>query len=41
MDYFPDPTNEKIKELEARIGEIARRIECPRVRQKGGRNEAL
>ena len=38
MDYFPDPTNEKIKELEARISEIARKIEAPqRAVQKGGR----
>ncbi len=38
MDYFPDPTNEKIKELEARISEIARKIEAPESAvQKGGR----
>ncbi|MBI5633977.1 MAG: cysteine--tRNA ligase [Nitrospirae bacterium] len=38
MDYFPDPTNEKIKELEARISELAGKIEAPRNdRQKGGR----
>ena len=38
MDYFPDPTNEKIKELEARISEIARKMEAPqRAVQKGGR----
>jgi len=38
MDYFPDPTNEKIKELEARISEIARKIEAPKSdSQKGGR----
>lgn len=38
MDYFPDPTNEKIKELEARISEIARKIDAPqRAMQKGGR----
>lgn len=38
MDYFPDPTHEKIKELEARISEIARKMEAPQSdRQKGGR----
>jgi cysteinyl-tRNA synthetase len=38
MDYFPDPTNEKIKELEARISEIARKMEAPQgAIQKGGR----
>jgi cysteinyl-tRNA synthetase len=38
MDYFPDPTNEKIKELEARIAEIARKMEAPQSAvQKGGR----
>ncbi|MBI5846984.1 MAG: cysteine--tRNA ligase [Nitrospirae bacterium] len=38
MDYFPDPTNEKIKELEARISEIARKMEAPQSTvQKGGR----
>ena len=38
MDYFPDPTNEKIKELEARISEIARKMEAPQSAvQKGGR----
>ncbi len=38
MDYFPDPTNEKIKELEARIAEIARKMEVPQsVGPKGGR----
>ncbi len=38
MDYFPDPTNEKIKELEARIAELAKKIESPQtVAQKGGR----
>lgn len=38
MDYFPDPTNEKIKELEARIEEIARKMEVPQsVVPKGGR----
>ncbi len=37
MDYFPDPTNEKIKELEARISELARKMEAPQSdRQKGG-----
>jgi len=37
MDYFPDPTNEKIKELEARIAEIARKMEVPQSAiQKGG-----
>jgi cysteinyl-tRNA synthetase len=36
-DYFPDPTLEKIKEIEARIDEIARKLECsvPAAR-KGG-----
>jgi cysteinyl-tRNA synthetase len=38
MDYFPDPTNEKLKELEARISEIARKMEAPQgAVQKGGR----
>jgi len=38
MDYFPDPTNEKIKELEARISEIVRKMEAPQSAvQKGGR----
>jgi cysteinyl-tRNA synthetase len=38
MDYFPDPTNEKIKELEARISEITRKMETPQsAMQKGGR----
>lgn len=38
MDYFPDPTNEKIKELEARISELARKMEAPQSAiQKGGR----
>ncbi|MBI5076097.1 MAG: cysteine--tRNA ligase [Nitrospirae bacterium] len=38
MDYFPDPMNEKIKDLEARISEIAKKMETPQSdRQKGGR----
>ena len=38
MDYFPDPMNEKIKDLEARISEIAKKMEAPQSdRQKGGR----
>ena len=38
MDYFPDPTSEKIKELEARISELARKMEAPQsASQKGGR----
>jgi cysteinyl-tRNA synthetase len=38
MDYFPDPTNERIKELEARISEIARKMEAPQdAIKKGGR----
>lgn len=38
MDYFPDPTTEKIKELEARLAEISRKIEASEgMMRKGGR----
>ena len=38
MDYFPDPTSEKIKELEARILELAVKMEAPQSdSQQGGR----
>jgi cysteinyl-tRNA synthetase/serine O-acetyltransferase len=38
MDYFPDPTNEKLKELESRLEEISRKIETAEsVVQKGGK----
>ena len=38
MDYFPDPTLEKLKELETRLGEITRRIEASeQVNKRGGR----
>jgi cysteinyl-tRNA synthetase len=38
MDYFPDLTHEKIKELEARINELAKKVETSEgIKQKGGR----
>jgi len=38
MDYFPDPTSEKIRELEARLAEISRKIEASEsTMHKGGR----
>ena len=38
MDYFPDPTVEKLKELEARIQELEKRLEnAGRVKERGGR----
>lgn len=38
MDYFPDPTVEKIKELEARIDEISKRLDSvEKINEKGGR----
>jgi cysteinyl-tRNA synthetase len=38
MDYFPDPTSEKLKELETRISELSKKIEATgSTEQKGGR----
>ncbi len=38
MDYFPDPTAEKLKELELRIEEISRRLDsAERIKERGGR----
>lgn len=38
MDYFPDPTVEKIKELELHIAEITKRLDLyEKARQQGGR----
>jgi cysteinyl-tRNA synthetase len=38
MDYFPDPTLEKLKELETRLHEIARRLEVSeQLNKRGGR----
>jgi cysteinyl-tRNA synthetase len=38
MDYFPDPTVEKLKELESHIEELAKRLDSAgRVREKGER----
>ncbi len=38
MDYFPDPTVEKLKELEARIQELEKKIEgAGRPKERGGR----
>jgi cysteinyl-tRNA synthetase len=38
MDYFPDPTVEKLKELESRIEELSKRLDSTeRIRERGGR----
>lgn len=38
MDYFPDPTVEKLKELEQRIDEFGRRLDsADRMKDRGGR----
>lgn len=38
MDYFPDPTVEKLKELESRIEELSRQIDgSGRPKERGGR----
>ncbi len=38
MDYFPDPTVEKLKELEARIEELAKRLDsAEQTKERGGR----
>ncbi len=38
MDYFPDPTSEKIRELETRLAELSRKIEAAEgSMHKGGR----
>jgi cysteinyl-tRNA synthetase len=38
MDYFPDPTVEKLKELESRIDELTRRLDSvERIQGRGGR----
>ncbi len=38
MDYFPDPTVEKLKELEARFDEISRRLDfLEEIKKRGGR----
>lgn len=38
MDYFPDPMSEKLKELEARINELSKRLESGEAtRTRGGR----
>lgn len=38
MDYFPDPMVEKIKELEARMSEISRRVDsAEQLKERGGR----
>jgi len=38
MDYFPDPMLEKLKELETRLGELARRFEASeQLNKRGGR----
>jgi cysteinyl-tRNA synthetase len=38
MDYFPDPTVEKLKELESRIEELSKQLDsAERIREGGGR----
>jgi len=38
MDYFPDPTAEKMRELELRIDEISKRLDsAERIKERGGR----
>ncbi len=38
MDYFPDPTLEKLKELEARLGELVKRLDAAeQLNKTGGR----
>jgi cysteinyl-tRNA synthetase len=38
MDYFPDPTVEKLRELESRIEELAKRLDsAERTKERGGR----
>lgn len=38
MDYFPDPTSEKMKELEARVNELSKKLEAGETaRMRGGR----
>ncbi len=38
MDYFPDPTVEKLKELEARFDEISKRLDfLEEIKKRGGR----
>lgn len=37
MDYFPDPMIEKVKELEARLGELAKRLDAvEQLNKRGG-----
>ena len=36
MDYFPDPTIERLKELETRLNELSRRCDASELRMKGG-----
>ncbi|MBI5639244.1 MAG: cysteine--tRNA ligase [Nitrospirae bacterium] len=37
MDYFPDPAGEKLKEMEARLNEISRRLDAAeKIKERGG-----